>query len=523
MQTDQEIAAAVAALKALPADGHLARTDLAVAAVLRDPDRYLGPFKALPAHLRAYLVRLYADDEEVRALATGHLSAGLLHTGARLSRTLYRLERLVGRRAARIGAWQVRRARLREWLRRMARQSTHLPFVLRRRLRQVRARLAAHTGRRDLATVLHAAGFDLRSLGFSYLEDLPQHQGCAAVLRTGSMDCALLVGFDFVCSGGVHWFLEANCNPALMDARLTLYPADADPWVENLLRCAAAHGFHRLSVYGYRPFSRGHADALVAAGRRRGMDVVIVDDLFSAPVPGHRCGWLIDESQTAGTFVVRAKTFDVLVDRAVLSKRQTRRILEPHAEMLAKGGVALPRLFTPGSPIPTYQAEAPFPTVVAKVDGLDRGAGVSFYKLPSIPVALADRADYFEEYRVPDPCLSRTVRGRRLPLEEAGPRAWKVRSYALLTPDGVEYLSSIKVISGRPVPARLPDGPVAQKNIYLATVNEGGMYSAVTVEEDDGYRRAVAVVGDALLHWLWRKYPGAESRARPSLSKAAAG
>jgi hypothetical protein len=112
--------------------------------------------------------------------------------------------------------------------------------------------------------------------------------------------------------------------------------------------------------------------------------------------------------------------------------------------------------------------------------------------------------DYFEEYRVPDPCPYRIVRGQRLPLPSTA-GAWKIRSYALLTPEGVEYLSSIKVISGLPIPERLPDGKVARKSIYLATINEGGVYSAVTADEDEVYGRVVGAIGDVLLDWLrWK-------------------
>jgi hypothetical protein len=521
MDTDVRTAAAVAALRAIPADGRLASAELPYSRVLSDPERHLGPFRALPPYLRAHLVRLFREDEEVRTLAAGAVSSAAAAAGAALSRLLYGAERLVGRTAARAsGAWRARYDRLRIRLRIVARRSAHLPFALRRGVRRVSARLQLRRGRCDLGAVLRAEGFDTRPLGFSYLEGIPQVPGCATVLRRAEMSCVLLIGLDFIRSGGVCWFLEGNCNPALMDARLALYTPGDDPWVNALLGCARARGFGRLVVYGYRPFAQGHAAALMAGGRRMGVEVVIVDDLFAARVRGHRRAWLIDERVAAGALVVRAKTFDVLFDRALLSKQQTRQIVEPFADTLQGAGVVLPRLLLPGSAVADYQPTSPYPTAVAKVDGLDRGAGVSFYKLPSVPPAGATAADYFEEYRVPDPCPFRIIAGKRLPLPHAA-RAWKVRSYALLTPEGVEYLSSIKVIAGKPIPPQLAEGVVAEKNIYLATINEGGMYSAVGVEEDETYRRAVAAVGGALLAWVSRKY-ATDAPVQPSLADKAA-
>jgi hypothetical protein len=207
-----------------------------------------------------------------------------------------------------------------------------------------------------------------------------------------------------------------------------------------------------------------------------------------------------------GALVVRAKGFGVLFDRALLSKRQTRRIVEGSEIDWRNAGVALPRLCPPGAEAPNYRPDSRYPNIVAKLDGLDRGAGVTFYKVPRVPQVLDGEVDYFEEYRIPDPCSFRVAEGRSLPLSDESGRAWKIRSYALLAPDNVEYLSSIKVISGRVAPAELADGKVDERNIYLATINEGGVYSACTADEEAACARAAQAIGQALLTWLKQKY-----------------
>jgi hypothetical protein len=507
--SDSRATEAVAALKALDAQGAVSNPNLSYSEVLRAPARHLGAFDALPGPLQEQLREFCRREEEIRTLARGRLSQALVLAGAALSRTLYGAERLVARAQRRAsGPWRLRVERLRQLLRRTARQSTHLPFIVRRALHRTGAWLRFRAGRRDLATVLGAEGFDDRPLAYGYVEGLRQLPGCVSVsARAQPAVHSQLFGLDFVQSAGINWFLEANCNPVLMNARIALYERGDDPWVNNLLRCVTARGLRRLVVYGYRPFSHPHGVVLAEAGRRLGIDVEIRDDIFFRRHPGHGRAWLMDDRQ-GDAFVVRAKAFDVLFDRAILSKQRTREIVDRASAECASAGVQLPPRLTPGHVAPHYEKDGRFPNIVGKRDDLDRGTGIAFYKLPRVPEGLEQTAHHFEEYRIPDACPFRVVRNQRVSVEGDMPRAWKIRSYALLTPEGVEYLSSIKVISGVPVPAQLADGEVARKSIYLATINEGGVYSAVTAAEDEVYRRAVTAVGSVLLQWLRRKYAG---------------
>jgi hypothetical protein len=507
MNANDRLASAAAALRALDGRRRVPAPDLPYAEVLNNARHYLGPFESLPVNLRADLIELCQGEEAVRTLSQGVLSRGLVYSGALLSRFLYGAERLAGRLRVRASpAWKTSIEMTRKFLRRTARQSTHMPAVTRRWLHRLSATVQLWMGRRELATILRSTGFDTRTLEYEYLEGLQQIRGCESVIKRRGVTFTQLIGIDFIQSDGRFWFLEANYNPALMDARLALYEPDQDPWVKALINCARARGLQRIVVYGYRPFSPGHAEALIAGGRKAGVEVTVVDDLFSSRYSVHQRAWLMENGAVGEALVVRAKGFGVLFDRALLSKQQTRRIVEQSPIDWRTAGVALPRLLAPGGEAPNYRPDSRYPNIVAKVDGLDRGAGVTFYKLPRVPQAAHGEADYFEEYHHSDPCLVRLARGKSMLVPDAAGRPWKIRSYALLTPENVEYLSSIKVISGRAVPAQLPEGIVAERNIYLATINEGGGYSACTADEEDACKRAAQAIGEALLEWLRRKY-----------------
>ncbi|MBI3785719.1 MAG: hypothetical protein HY270_20190 [Deltaproteobacteria bacterium] len=441
----------------------------------------------------------------MRTLADGGLSQALILLGLGISRPLYACERA----AARLSL----PARLRSRLRRSARQSARLPYVVRHSLHRIGAQVRRRLGSRNLNTLLRAEGFDSHTIAFDYLEGLSQQRGCETAIRRQRQTYSLLIGVDFVRSEGNLWFLEANYNPSLVDERLALYEEGNDPWVNRILDCAERRGHRRVVAYGYRPFSPGHATALIDGGRKRGVQVDVIDDLFSRPNAGHPRALLMANGADQEGFVLRAKGYDVLFDDAILSKQLTRRIVEQAPIDWPNVNIRLPRLLPAGQPVPNYVPSSRYPNIVAKIDELDRGAGVSFYKGPIAPPVRDTGADYCEEYRIPDPCCFKLVRGVREEIADESLRAWKIRSFALLTPEGVEYLASIKVISGLTVPEQLPDGPVVRKNIYLVTVNEGGFYSAVTPEEDAEYERGVQVIGNALLAWLRRKYSGDETVA----------
>ncbi len=531
MTRDSRVMEAAAALKAIAGDGRLRRADLPYAEVLRHPVEHLGAWCVLPPALRVALARFFCQEDEVRTLGRGMLSAALAAAGALFSRPLYRAERAAGHLESRAsGWWKECAGRARILLRRWARQAARAPYLVRIWGHHVWAQLAVRCGSRDLSVILQAQRVDARPLGFEYLEGLPQLDGCEAVAHRDDLPAtfAFFVGLDFVKSDGRYWFLEANWNPSLMDQRLGLYEPGQDPWVNRLIGSALARGYRRLVIYGYRPFPPGHGAALFAAGQRAGVAVEVVDDFFSSGYPRHQRALLMERDLARAALVVRAKAYDVLFDHALTWKWRTRQIVEPARAHWEPAGVALPRLIAPGSPAPGYRPEARYPNIVAKRDGLDRGAGVSFYKLPHAPTGLEQQIDFFEEYRVPDPCLLKVVRGQSLPI--SGPeRTWKLRTFALLTPEGVDYLSSIKVVSGLTVPDRLADGEVRQKKIFVVTINEGGFYSAVTPAEDEEYAVPTKAICETLLTWLRCKHAdvtaGGEegTTARAAITRRAGG
>src|SRR5262249_55631385 len=140
----------VAALKAVT-PGAVLDSRLAYAEVLSAPERHLGSFDALPAPLQQQLREFCREEEEIRTLARGRLSHTLVLGGAVLSRALYWSEHCAARLQSRTsGPWRARTERLRQFLRRTARQSTHVAFVARRALHRGGAWVRLRTGGRDL-------------------------------------------------------------------------------------------------------------------------------------------------------------------------------------------------------------------------------------------------------------------------------------------------------------------------------------------------------------------------------------
>jgi hypothetical protein len=508
---ESPLARAAAALRRVASARDPVAPELPYAELLRDPGRWLGPFDALPVGLQDALRALHREDEAQRTLAAGALSTLLAGAGAAGSRPLLTLSRWLARASAPLGPrWRRRVQPVRRTLRTLARQPIQWAYRERRALHQRACRVRGALGAADLRTVLGAQGVDFDRLAHGYLHGLAPLPECRAIGsdRPRHTLYTLLLGVDFVKSGGEYWFLEANVNPTLSDARFALYD-DGDPFVDGIFAFTDAHGYRRLAIYGFRPFPLAHARAFEAAGRRRGIAVEVVDDLFSARFDRHRRARVMEPARLADTLVIRARHFDTTSDRMIFLKQRTLEIVErAGANGAAPVPIPVPRRFAFGAEAPAYDAASPWPNLVGKIETLDRGVGVFFYKLPRIAAELAQTVDFIEEYKVPDPVEYRLCRGKRERLQ-LGRRASKFRSFLLLWPGGVEYLSSIHVVSGLDAPTELPPGPVRDNQIYLATITQGGFYSAVDEHEDAQCRRMASAVGEIVRQWLLKKYADA--------------
>ncbi len=492
--------------------------------VLREPTRYLGPFDKLPAELRDSLRKLHRADEEVRTLAAGTTSAALAGVAAVLSRPVFRVNQWVGTLAVSLGpTGEARLAPVRRTLRTIGRQPIKWTYNGRRALHRMACRLRHALGANDLGTILETRRFDVGELGHDYLCGLDYVRGCEAVFQDAVRNTlyTLLLGVDFIQSDGQYWFLEINWNPTLVDERMDLYEGE-DPFMEGVLSFVQASGYRRMMVYGHRPFPVIHGRVLQAEGRRRGIAVEVVDDYFSARSDGHRRSLLMEPARLADTFVLRARGFDSVSDRAILSKQRSLEVMRQHnATTGVKDTVLLPKRVPFGAAASSYQADSRWPNIVGKIDMWDRGVGVFFYKTPSVPLDLKTKLDYVEEYKVPDPVAYRLCRGKREPIQ-GGHRASKLRCFVLISPFATTYLSSIRVVSGLEVPPTLSDGLVQRKQIYLATVNEGGFYSAVDGQDDVLCRTMASRVGEVVRHWLVDKYVSSDTETPPGMAAASA-
>lgn len=499
---------AVQALRSVQSLADCCDPRLPYARVLEDAAAYLGPFETLPAGLQDTLRELHRHDEELRTLATGATSAVLVAAGAVLSRSIFQVNQWLGRLAGIPGERGVPwLAPVRRNLRTAGRQPSNWAHVGRRALHDLHHRLRLTIGANDMRTLIGASGVDVREIGYRYPQRLDYVPGCEAAYNDAARNTlyTLLLGLDFIESDKKLWFLEMNLNPALADKRLDLY-AGEDPLICGLLAFAQESGYRRVVAYGHRPFSVAHGRKLQHEGARRGMAVEIVDDYFWPSSDGHRRALVMEPDRLRDSMVIRVRYLDTVSDLAILSKQRTLELVGRHNAVAdAAHRIPVPPGVAFGADAPHYRSDSRWPNVVGKVDELDRGMGVFFYKTPNVPLELRAKLDYVETYKIPDPLEYRIYRGQRESLA-GGQRASKLRCYVLVTPFGTRYLSSIRVMSPMEVPSTLPDGLVERKQIYLATVQEGAFYGAVDGPDDTACCEMATRVGEVLRRWLNEKY-----------------
>ena len=197
---------------------------------LRDLDRLLGPFEALPPGVQRSLVREVEEDERWRL------------------------------RGYELGDWHYAAVRLLRSRRyqRLARSFSYTSVVLLRdgprstlyALYGAAARWKGrHASRPSAGSVLRAAGLDPRSLVVYYARGLAQPAGYRGFWHDPRRNVTVgsILGVDLVPTADGFWYLESNLNPAIRPARTALYEKD-DPFVVNLCRFAQEGGYRRLVV-----------------------------------------------------------------------------------------------------------------------------------------------------------------------------------------------------------------------------------------------------------------------------------
>jgi len=307
------------------------------------------------------------------------------------------------------------------------------------------------------------------------------------------------LGVDLIRSDGAYYVMELNLNAGMGRARTLLYQARTDPMVTGLVDFAASRGFRRMVAL--RDWWRAsYRRDLTQAGLRVGLQ---------GDGPGVRRAALPDPLESDTLYVISLSRHTA-VDHFVHDKGCTSAWLPEHLPGSSAPPVrSVPTRREPFSP--AAQAER-WPDLVVKMASVDRKEGVHFIKL-------TPGADVLSELgmtRSDDtPSVLRTHWGRRLQarllarhqvlyqpfvppdLTEDG-RATRFRMNMLVTPVGSAFLSAHRIVSGFPVPAQLPPGPVADRRPFLATYGEGGAFEPTDPETEADLRRTATVVGEAV-------------------------
>lgn len=481
---------AMRTLRALPASD---RDDL-----FRQPDKLLGAFESLPPNAQRAILAAIQEQEawRLRGYSLGPVHTGFvraLFEGRLRIQTLLPKSNIVQQGTDAI-AFGARRA----------------PADL---LSAMAIRWSGWSGRSasrpTFGAFLTAAGLDPRLLAACYARPIEQRPGCRGYWFDAKVRLAygLAVGIDFLQTESGYVFVENNGTFGQHCDRAALY--DHDPFVENMLDCAAEGGFRRLVIVDGN--SEGIDPATVqryeAGAARRNIELTLVD---RENVAGSRFlrSYLVPDISTADTLVIRTKAYPTALDFVVDEKAATHGVLSKYLADHLEPELLLPRS-TAQPELGQVDADDPFPNLVYKMPELDQGRGVIMLKARSVEHArelirgrvraaasslqallqqkvngIGEGSGFFQPYVKP--------------VVTAEGSLFKVRAHVLITPHGVKFLSAHRTNSTRRLPASLPFGIVEDAGPFLVNHANGGFYSHVPDEQMPAVERAALAVGRGL-------------------------
>ncbi len=481
---------AVVILRALPASD---RGDL-----FRQPDKFLGAFESLPSNAQRAILAAIQEQEAWRLRG---YSLGPVHTG--LVRVLFE-----GR--LRIQTMLPKSNIVQQGTDALAFGARRAPADL---LSAMAIRWSGWSGRRasrpSFGAFLTAAGLDSRLLAACYARPIEQRPGCRGYWYDSEVRLAygLAVGIDFLQTQSGYVFVENNGTFGQHADRAALY--EHDPFVENMLDCAAEGGFRRLVIVdgnseGIDPAT---AQRYESGASRRNIELTLVD---RENVAGSRFlrSYLVPDISTTDTLVIRTKAYPTALDFVVDEKGATHGALSkylaghPDPDLLLPPSTAQPELGQ-------VDADDPFPNLVYKMPELDQGRGVIMLKARSVEHARElIRGRVHAAAGSLQARLQQQVKGIGAgggffqpyikPVVTAEGSLFKVRAHVLITPQGVKFLSAHRTNSARRLPASLPFGIVEDVGPFLVNHANGGFYTRVPDDQLSAVERAALAVGRGL-------------------------
>ncbi|GEM_PF-848480 len=346
------------------------------------------------------------------------------------------------------------------------------------------------------------AGVDPLILGAGYVDEVPHDPRTSPVfriLRPAVESCAL-VGVDFLSSSGELAYLEANFCPGLFSNRVQLYPA-GDPLCEGLCRYAVEHDYRRIVHYPTSIwfFEEPLRAAWEAQARARGVAYEVRDD------PHHRSpfrrSWTpLMELDAEGTLYVNSRSLPSPL-RWVISQKG---LLEPeiaryNEAVPTEERVRLARIIHTDEDLPRRPLDSPFPNLIVKHSLRDMATGHTLFRTERIPEGIESPPYVMYEYLPPD-TVSRVEDGERREY------AFNYRAYLLLTAEGPIVLGAKKAVGTCPIPASLPEGPVADIRPYVINTLLAAEEAVPTGAEMADVSAATMRVGRMLHSFLRRKH-----------------
>ena len=457
------------------------------------PEQLLGPFDSLPQATQRAIVR--AIEATDRWEMAGH-QLGNWH--ATLTRLLHKLRHnlprsmCLARRLGTVAATILQNGPARGG------------YKLYRWQLGLRGEYAA---RPTLAALLEATGLNVKQLAVCYARGIRQPETYRSLWHDPAQHntVGVVLGIDLLPSADGYWFVESNLDCALRLERTALY--SQDPFVSHLLDFASTQGYRHLVILAG---NSSQIDALMAkqyedGAAARKLKLTLIEDVYLTYSDQVR-SFGIPPFQHDKTLVVRIKYYHTSLDYVLQHKWASNYVLQKYKAFSAEPMLLLP----PVGHAPLLgngSLDEPFPNLVYKFPERDSGSGVIFFKAKSPSHARSLLAEARSLFRPKD------LGGRLFALQDDpnglyqpyirpllldGRRLYIVRSHILITPNGMQFLSAHRVVSGSTIPEHLPIGVVKDPRPYLVNYSLGAKYELVPPAEEEGVKAATFAAAKGL-------------------------
>lgn len=349
----------------------------------------------------------------------------------------------------------------------------------------------------------------------SYVEGVPVDSQVSPIYLDPSrnQEAVLILGIDALKHQGSLYFLESNMNPGMRPGLEAFYQG-TEPIGAGLVQYAASHGHTAVRYFAgnmenpdpKKCFPREMEVLWATQAAEAGVELSIVDaPNMGSPIRRRRSS--LPGDSPGNTLVVYGRDVPSPMSRILGTKGLVESLLRswkreyPDGDPRRAGAheVQVPREIRSSADLPPVDAGSPFPNLIVKEREVDRGEGLSLYKVETLPEDLDwDRASP-TEFVAPDP-----VRVMKEGKEEEHVSHFRI--WILLTARGPVYLAGRKNISGTPVPESLAWGKVADLAPYISNLNlGGGWFEPPSSQEDDLCRAFGLAVGRCLLEFYRRR------------------